>query len=52
VAAIDPNSENPVDKNTAVFIKIATPTLLGKESQFGIKIEHIRLRSDGVSTGR
>lgn len=51
-AAIDPNSENPVDKSTAVFIKIATPTLLGQESQFGVKIEHIRLRSDGVSTGR
>ena len=44
------DSENPVDKSTAVFIKIATRTLLEQESQFGIKIEHIRLRTDGIGT--
>lgn len=52
VAAIDPNSENPVDKSTAVFIKVATPTLLGQESQFGVKISHLRLHDEGIATTR
>ena len=51
VAAITAD-ENPVDKSTAVFIKVATSILLGQEAQFGIKIDHIRKRTDGVTTGR